>query len=166
DSNEIIRRLQSNGARDLVPDIHAGHNNNRFTLDTLGIKITLDLDYFKYNNPDTKIYNGVSTTEDPYSEQFYSGINTNKQDVTNVSAKLDIEYPLNWVDLSFGGKISSSKSLNDILFYNSGLVDEPVTELPLAQNDFEYKEVIQAAYIQANKKFNDTWSMQIGLRME
>ncbi|MDT0294859.1 TonB-dependent receptor domain-containing protein [Mesonia ostreae] len=165
-TNEIIRSLRSNGAMDLSPEIHSVNYNNGFTLDTLGRKITLNLDYFKYNNPDIKTYNGVSIIEDPYSEQFYRGINTNKQDVTNVSAKLDIEYPLHWVDLSFGGKISSSKSLNDILFYNSGLVDDPVTDMPLAQNDFEYKEDIQAAYISANKKFNDTWSMQIGLRME
>lgn len=165
-TNEIIRSLRSNGAMDLSPEIHSVNYNNGFTLDTLGRKITLNLDYFKYNNPDTKTYNGTSIIQDPYSEQFYKGINTNKQDVTNVSAKLDIDYPLSWVDLSFGGKISSSKSLNDILFYNSGLVDEPVTDMPLAQNDFEYKEDIQAAYISANKKFNDSWSMQIGLRME
>ncbi|WP_417359784.1 TonB-dependent receptor domain-containing protein [Galbibacter sp.] len=165
-TNEITRSLRSKGSMDLGPEIHSVNYNNGFTLDTLGRKIILNLDYFKYNNPDTKTYDGVSTIEDPYSEQFYRGINTNKQDVTNVSAKLDIEYPLQWVDLSFGGKISSSKSLNDILFYNSGLVDDPVTDMPLAQNDFEYKEDIQAAYIQANKKFNDSWSMQLGLRME
>ena len=79
---------------------------------------------------------------------------------------MDIEYPLEWIDLSFGGKISNSKSLNDIVFFNSGLVDNPVINLPLSQNDFEYKEDIQALYISANKKFNDKWSLQIGLRME
>ena len=70
------------------------------------------------------------------------------------------------MDLSFGGRISSSKSLNDISFFNSGLVDNPITDLPLSQNDFEYKEDIQAVYISANKKFNDKWSLQMGLRME
>ena len=166
DTNEIIRSLQSDGTMDLIPEIHSLNYNNEVAIDTLGRKITLNLDYFKYNNPDTKTYNGVSVIQNPFSEQFYRGTNTNKQDVTNVSAKLDIEYPLEWVDLSFGGKISNSKSLNDIVFFNSGLVNNLVTELPLSQNDFEYKEDIQAVYISANKKFNDKWSSQIGLRME
>lgn len=165
-TNKIIRSLQSEGAMDTSPELHSINYNNEVLIDTLGRKITLNLDYFKYNNPDIKTYTGISTIQNPYSEQFYRGINTNKQDVTNVSAKLDIEYPLDWVDLSFGGKISNSKSLNDILFFNSGLVDNPVTDLPLSQNDFEYKEDIQALYISANKKFNDKWSSQIGLRME
>lgn len=165
-TNDIIRTLDSDGVMDTSPEIHSVNYNNEFSLDTLGRKITLNLDYFKYKNPDTKTYNGVSTIHEPHSEQFYSGRNTNKQEVTNASAKLDVEFPLQWVDLSFGGKISRSKSLNDILFYNSGLVDEPVTDLPLSQNDFEYKEDVQAAYISANKKFNNSWSMQIGLRME
>jgi hypothetical protein len=165
-TNEIIRSLESNGAMDLSPEIHSLNYNNEVAIDTLGRKITLNLDYFNYNNPDTKTYIGISTIQDPFSEQFYRGINTNKQDVNNVSANLDVEYPLDWVDLSFGGRISSSKSLNDISFFNSGLVDNPITDLPLSQNDFEYKEDIQAVYISANKKFNDKWSLQMGLRME
>ncbi len=166
DTNEIIRSLQSDGTMNLSPEIHSMNYNNEFAIDTLGRKITLNLDYFTYNNPDIKTYNGVSIIENPFSEQFYRGTNTNKQDVTNVSAKLDIEYPLDWIDLDFGGKISNSKSLNDILFFNSGLVDSPVTELPLSQNDFEYKEDIQALYLSANKKINDKWSTQFGLRIE
>lgn len=165
-TNEILRSLQSDGTMDLSPEIHSINYNNEIVIDTLGRKITLNLDYFIYNNPDTKTYNGVSIIQNPFSQQFYRGTNTNKQDVTNVSAKLDVEYPLDWIDLDFGGKISNSKSLNDILFFNSGLVDNPITSLPLFQNDFEYKEDIQALYISASKKFNDKWSTQIGLRIE
>lgn len=166
ETNEITRYLLSDGTMDLSPEIHSINYNNEVKIDTLGRKVTLNLDYFNYKNPDTKTYNGVSIITNPSSEQFYRGTNTNKQDVTNISAKLDIEYPLDWIDLSFGGKLSSSKSLNDIVFFNSGLVDNPVINLPLSQNDFEYIENIQAVYISANKKFNDKWSSQIGLRME
>ena len=60
---------------------------------------------------------------------------------------MDIEYPLDLIDLSFGGKISNSKSLNDIVFFNSGLIDNPVINLPLSQNNFKYIEDIQAIYI-------------------
>ncbi|MBL4746158.1 MAG: TonB-dependent receptor [Flavobacteriaceae bacterium] len=166
DTNKISRVLQSEGTIDSSPKIHSINYNNEIAIDTLGRKIALNLDYFTYNNPDTKTYKGISVIQNPYSQQFYRGTNTNNQDVTNVSAKLDIEYPLEWVDIDFGGKISKSKSLNDISFFNTGLVDSPVSDLPLSKNDFEYKEDIQALYISANKKFNDKWSTQFGLRME
>ena len=166
ETNEIIRSLQSEGTIDLDPKLHSINYNNEIAIDTLGRKITLNLDYFNYSNPDTKKYEGVSSIEKPFSEQFYRGINTNKQGVTNVSAKLDIEYPLNWMNLDFGGKISKSDSQNDILFFNSGFVNNPVQELPLSENDFEYKEDIQALYISVNKEFSDKWSAQVGLRME
>ena len=165
-TNEIIRSLQSIGTGDLNPEIHSLNYNNGFDIDTLGRKIALNLDYFTYNNPDIKTYSGVSIIEHPYSEQFYKGTNTNKQNVTNISAKLDIEYPFNWGDLSFGGKITNSKSLNDILFFNSGLVNSPVLNLPLYPNDFQYIENIQALYFSANKKINDKWSTQVGFRIE
>jgi len=166
DTDEILRSLQSEGTTKLTPVIHSLNFNNEISLDTLGRMITLNLDYFTYDNPDTKTYIGNSIIENPFSEQFYRGINTNNQDVTNLSAKLDVDYPLDWVDLSFGGKITKSESLNDILFFNSGLVDNPVSDLPISQNDFEYKEDIQALYISASKNLNSKWSTQVGLRME
>lgn len=166
DTNEIIRFLKSKGTMDLSPEIHSINYNNEIKIDTLGRNIEVNLDYFTYENPDTKTYNGRSVINNPYSEQFYRGINTNKQDVTNYSAKIDVEFPTEWAKLSFGGKISTSKSLNDIVFFNSGLVDDPVTSMPLSQNDFEYKEHIQAAYLSLNKRLNDKWETQVGLRME
>jgi len=166
DTNEIIRSLQSEGTTKLSPEINSINYNNEIKIDTLGRNIDINLDYFAYDNPDTKTYNGISIINDPFSEQFYRGINTNKQDVTNYSAKIDVEYPTKWVNLSFGGKLSTSKSLNDIEFFNSGLVNEPITNLPLSQNDFEYNEDIQAAYFSLNKKFNDKWDAQLGVRYE
>jgi len=166
DSNEIIRSLQSEGAADLSPEIHSINYNNEITIDTLGRKITLNLDYFNFSNPDIKTYTGVSIKQNPNAEHFFRGTNSNEQNVSNVSAKLDIEYPLDWIGLSFGGKIMNSKSLNDISFFNSGLVDNPVINLPISQNNFAYKEDVQAIYFSANKKINDKWSTQFGLRIE
>ena len=166
DTNEILRYLQSEGTADLNPEFHSINYNNEIKLDTLGRKVILNLDYFTFKNPDTRAYNGVSIIQNPFSEQFFKGINANKQDVTNVSAKLDIEYPLDWVNLSFGGKITNSKSLNKISFFNSGLVDNPIINMPISQNDFEYKEGIQAIYLSVNKKFSEKWTTQLGLRIE
>jgi hypothetical protein len=166
ENDELERSLQSEGTMDLSPEIHSINYNNEVKLDTLGTVITLNLDYFSYNNPDTKTYDGVSTIIAPSSQQFYRGININRQDVTNVSAKLDFDLPTSWANLSFGGKITSSNSLNDIEFFNSGFVDDPVTELPLDQNDFEYNEDIQALYFSMSKNLGEKWDIQLGLRFE
>ncbi|KAA1243794.1 TonB-dependent receptor [Aquimarina sp. RZ0] len=165
-TNNILRSLQSDGTMDLSPEIHSVNYNNEIKIDTTGRKIMVNLDYFKYDNPDTKTYNGRSIINDPFSEQFYRGINTNIQDITNYSGKIDIEYPTPWVNLSFGGKISVSESINDISLFNSGLVNNPITDLPLSQNDFQYDENIQAVYLSLNKKFNDKWNTQLGIRFE
>ncbi len=165
-TNEIIRSLQSEGTADLNPKFHSVSYNNEVKLDSLDRKITLNLDYFTYTNPDIKKYSGKSTIQNPLSEQFFKGINTNKQDVTNKSVKLDVAYPLNWINLGFGGKIANSKSINTISFFNSGLVDNPIVDMPLSENNFEYKEDIQALYLSANKMINEKWNTQLGLRLE
>ncbi len=165
-TNEIIRSLQSEGTAEFNPELHSLNYNNEVNLDTLGRKLILNLDYFTFKNPDKRTYNGTSIIQNPFSEQFYKGVNANMQDVTNMSAKLDMEYPLNWIHLSFGGKISNSKSINDVSFFNSGLVDNPIINMPISQNDFEYKEDVQALYLSLNKKFGEKWSTQLGLRLE
>jgi outer membrane receptor protein involved in Fe transport len=166
DTNEIIRSLQSVGTMDLAPEIHSVNYNNEVKLDTLGRNISINLDYFTYKNPDTKTYNGVSTIIDPFSEQFYRGINTNDQAVQNFSANVDVEMPMKWASIDFGARYTRSTSQNDIFFFNSGLVNEPVTNLPISQNDFEYDEDIQAIYFSASKDFGKKWSAKVGLRLE
>ncbi|MGF1558575.1 MAG: TonB-dependent receptor domain-containing protein [Flavobacteriaceae bacterium] len=165
-TNEILRSLQSNGGLDLHPELHSINYNNNIKIDTLGKNIQINLDHFSYKNPESRRYNGISIINDPYSEQYFRGINKNNQDVKNFSAKIDVEYPTKWANISFGGKLSFSESLNDMNFFNSGLVDDPVTDLPLDQNDFEYEEDIQSIYTSINKKINDKWNVQLGMRLE
>ncbi len=165
-SNNIIRSLDSDGFEPQHPRTHSVNFNNQINLDTLGRKVILNLDYFSNFNPDGKNYEGVSIIAQPYSKQYYKSINLNEKDIENLSAKLDIEYPLQWIDMDFGGKISHSNSFNDISFFNSGLSNQPIEETPLQMNDFTYKEGIQALYFSANRKFGDKWSAQFGLRME
>ncbi|MGB1205295.1 MAG: TonB-dependent receptor domain-containing protein [Chitinophagales bacterium] len=166
DTDETIRYLQSDNFTEFTPQIHSINLNNTVVLDSLGRNITVNLDYFTYNNPDLKTYKGISVINEPFSEQFYSGINDNKQDVENYSAKIDVELPYEWAKLSFGGKLSVSKSINDNSFFNSGLIDAEVTDFELNNRDFNYDENINSLYASVNKAFNDKWSMQLGLRME
>lgn len=165
-TGEIIQSLQSEGTMDLSPTINAANINSVIQLDTIGKKATVNIDYFTYRNPDTKTYSGIFDIVNPSSQQFYAGVNTNEQDVTNISGTLDFEYPTNWGSLSFGGKITQSKSLNNITFFNSGFVDNPVTDFPLDSNDFEYIENIQALYISSSKSLGEKWEAQLGFRFE
>ena len=166
ENTEIIRSLQSVGRMDITPEIHSFNYNNEVLLDTLGRTITLNLDYFTYENPDIKVYDGVSVIQEPYRKQYYAGTNTNIQEVDNISGKLDIDLPTSWANISFGTKISRSESINDILLFNSGLVDVKVTEQDIDMNDFEYEENIQAIYFSVNKQLSQRWSIQAGLRTE
>ncbi|OMQ07998.1 outer membrane beta-barrel family protein [[Flexibacter] sp. ATCC 35103] len=165
-TNTIISSLKSDGAVKQNPNIKSLNLYNEFKIDTLGRKITVNLDYFNYDNADTKQYNGISIIEDPSSTQYYAGINSNNQDIRNLSGKVDVDCPLNWATLTFGGKVSNSKAKNTISAFNSGLVDDPVLDFPLVQNQFQYTENIEALYFSGNKKFSDKWEMQFGLRGE
>ncbi|WP_428229087.1 outer membrane beta-barrel protein [Flavobacterium sp.] len=166
DNGQIIRYLKSDGKIELKPNIKSLNFYNEFKIDSLGRKITLNLDYFNFNNVDVKSYNGISVIENPYSQKYFAGINTNNQDITNLSGKLDLDFSTKWATLSFGTKISNSKATNDISAFNSGIVDNPVQEEPLSQNKFEYTENVEALYFSGNKKINEHWETQFGLRME
>lgn len=166
ETNQATRSLQSNGYEPQHPRRHIVNFNNTINLDSLGKKITIDLDYFKDFNRDRKNYEGELVTREPYSKQYYSSINNNERLVENYSAKLDIEYPLSWLDMDFGGKISRSNVSNDVSFFNSALSIEPVNQSPMQMNDFTYREDIHALYFSGNRNFGEKWSAQLGLRME
>ena len=165
-TNEIKRYLNSKATEDMLPAISTINVYNTFKLDTIGKKITVDFDYFKFNTSDKKTYVGESIIENPYSKKYFEGINENNQNIKNVSGKIDIEFPVKWANFSFGGKISNSKSANIISSFNSGLVANPVESFALVDNKFEYEENVEAGYLSFNKKINAKWETQFGLRME
>ncbi|WP_264530521.1 outer membrane beta-barrel family protein [Flavobacterium sp. N502540] len=165
-TSEAVQSLNSDGRTVRYPGIRSFNFYNEFKLDSLGKKISLNFDYFNYDNEDTRRFGGISVIENPYKKQYFSGINVNNLDITNLSAKLDVDFPTKFAVLNFGGKISNSKANNDILNFNSGLVNNPVTQMPLTQNNFDYTENVQAVYISGVKKINDKWESQLGVRVE
>jgi hypothetical protein len=165
-TNEVLRYLKSDGATFQKPKIHSINLFNEIRLDTLGKKITINLDFFSFNNNDQKTYDGFSVINTSFSNQFFKGVNNNNQKVENFSGKFDFDIPTKWVNLSLGSKITTSNSINDIEAFNSGLVNNPINSFQLTNNKFKYKEDIQAIYISGNKKIGDKWEMQTGLRME
>ena len=166
ETSEMIRSIENISPVDLKPGVRSFNLYNEFKLDTLGKKMTLNMDYFYFSNTETKRYDGVSTVLKPYSNQYFKGININEQRIPNFSGKLDVDFPVKWINLSFGGKVSSSGSKNMISAYNSGIVDQLPSDYTLATSNFKYTENVEALYLSGNKKVNEHWQVQLGSRVE
>lgn len=166
ETGEKIRSLENVSPSYINPGLKSINLYNEFKLDTIGKKLTVNLDYFNYKNSDRKQYEGVSTITNPYVVQYFKGINKNEQDITNLSGKLDMDYPLKWINLSFGGKVSNSVAKHNISFYNSGVVDQVPADPELNRTLFSYTENVEALYLSGNKSINSKWESQLGLRME
>lgn len=164
--NETIRFLQSHGKEIENPEIKSLNLYNEFKIDSLGRKIIINLDRFYFNNDDATSYIGTSFIKTPYSQKYFTGENTNSQNIVNLSGKLDVEFPMKLLVLNFGVKVSNSTATNGISYFNSGIIDSMISGYSLAKNRFEYSENVEVLYLSANKKINSSWESQAGLRME
>ena len=166
ETGEKIRSLENVSPSYISPALKSFNLYNEFKLDTTGRKLTVNMDYFNFTNSDRKQYEGVSTIAHPYSMQYFKGMNKNEQNITNLAAKADVEYPLKWINLSFGGKVSNAVAKHNISSYNSGIVDQLPDDMVLNRTLFSYTENVEALYISGNKKFGKKWESQLGLRTE
>ncbi|PKV76085.1 outer membrane beta-barrel family protein [Pontibacter ramchanderi] len=153
-------------------DVEHGRRNQAYnfnlkhTLDSLGREISADLDYIAYRNTDeqnfTTNYYNLSNEQirDPYL--LYGTLDG---ELTIRSARADYRQPLRAIGGNFEAGLKSSlvKADNDLAFFdrsNGGNV--PDTD---KSNHFLYDENINAAYVNANKKWSKT-GLQLGLRLE
>ena len=134
-------------------------------LDTLGRKISFDIDYFGYDNKVNNKFRG-----DNYSSGFeHTGVNLDarnisNQDLDNISVKVDVEHPFKFMNLSYGAKYSVITTNSNVQFYDlaSGA---PVLDSNQS-NVYEYKEKNQAYYISGSKNLGKKLSLRLGLRVE
>ncbi|MEN9917723.1 MAG: hypothetical protein RL662_159 [Bacteroidota bacterium] len=145
---------------------HAANFHNIFSIDTLGKKITIDFDYLTFTRKDDKEnYSRIYLPDGSEIEgSYFAKSDNNKGKVTSYTTKVDVEYPLKWIRLNFGGQLDFTSNHNDYKFYDntSGkpIQDEDQT------NFFKYNEDIQSLYFSTNKKFGSKLSVQLGLRVE
>ncbi|SFC81152.1 outer membrane beta-barrel family protein [Flavobacterium phragmitis] len=134
-------------------------------LDSLNRKLSFDVDYFSYNSKFDRDFIADNYEADgTFVGVNQSGRNLSNQDIDNVSFKADMEHPLKELNLSYGAKVSFTKSNSDVAFYNT---ITGIPELDLNQtNQFRYTENNQAVYINGDKKINEKWNFQLGLRLE
>ncbi|WP_242928852.1 outer membrane beta-barrel family protein [Pontibacter vulgaris] len=157
-----------------ITDAIAGHNrgnqainfNFKHTIDSTGREITADLDYIAYQNADkqdftTNFYTpGGELMRTPYL--LYGTLDGN---LSIKSAKADYTQPWKAINgkLEAGLKSSLVSADNDLQFYdrsNGGNVFDTGKS-----NHFLYDENINAAYLNASKKWEKA-SLQLGLRLE
>lgn len=134
---------------------HSLNLNSAIVFDTIGKKMNINLDYFKFKNDDNRIFNTLN---------LLSANNTSLQDIENYSAKVDFEHPLKWINLSYGGKLSFIKTQNNVNYFDTTL-GNPIFD-PTQSNEFNYDENTQAIYLNGAKKLNEKWETQLGFRLE
>lgn len=140
--------------------------NYKQTLDTSGREITADIDYAKFSSDETQLYNthyfDVNEIENKTPYTLFGDLNGN---LSIRSFKIDYTQPLKSIGAKLDAGIKSSwvQSDNDVKFFdrsNGG------NQLDTGKsNRFIYKENINAAYVNAAKKWTHV-SLQLGLRME
>lgn len=164
-SNTLDSLLINNGNNQSKVNSHLINLHSNSKLDSLGTNVSFDLDYFSYDSDQDR---GFITNSFLPSREF-QGINAaantfSNQKIENYSIKTDIEQPLEFVNLSYGIKLSTIKNNSDIRFFNT-ISGNPVLDTNIS-NTFKYEENIQAFYINGSKKINEKWDIQLGLRFE
>ncbi|HEY6974778.1 MAG TPA: outer membrane beta-barrel family protein, partial [Chitinophagaceae bacterium] len=162
-TGEVDRLLTADNKSVSKRDNINGNLNYHFA-DTSGHELNVDADYGYYN-----------IKSDQYQPNYYydpSGIILENQYIYNMiaptkidiySAKADYEQNFKKGKLGIGGKVSYVKTTNNFDRYNVYTSGKFLDTL--RSNDFDYKENINAIYINYNRQFK-TVMVQAGVRME
>jgi hypothetical protein len=137
-----------------------------YNIDSAGKKLMLDADCFIYSKNNSQVYsaNNVDNQDVVIPNTFSSKNNTGQQNVRNYAVNIEMQHPLKWLKLIYGGKISFTKTRNYLKYYDlSSGVSVPENN---QNNNFEFTENTQALFFSAEKKINEKWNLQLGLRME
>lgn len=163
---DLLKFYNTNGKNKEDNYTHSLNFKTVHFLDTIGKKITIDVDYF---NNDSEKDNPFYTTNTDYVlnqvEDFYTR-NLGMQTINNFSTRIDFEMPYQWATLNYGGKISftTNNAELDGKFYKL-ITQNP--EIYLAQQTlFDYLENNQAFYFSTQKGLGKKWDAKAGLRIE
>ncbi len=164
--NPTTTYIKSLQAFNSVPGNRTNLNSNlnyRYA-DTSGKEINFDADY--------GLFRGTGRSYQPnyYLDKngspLYQVINRNytPTDIDIYTAKVDVELPKWKGKFGYGAKFSYVKTTNTFDFFND-INGVPVKQLNRS-NSFTYKENVNAAYVNYQRRFNPKWSLQTGLRVE
>ncbi len=144
---------------------YSGNFNFRHTIDTAGQEITADLDYARYGNNSTQIYDTRYFALDGTSLQPDNILQDNQTGALDIySIKVDYVKPLKkQAKIEAGFKSSYVREDNNLATYN--LVNTVAMFDTSKSNHFIYDENINAAYLNYNKDWQK-YKLQVGVRAE
>jgi outer membrane receptor protein involved in Fe transport len=167
-NTQVLDSLQkTNALNDRKINSHSFNFHTIYKMDTLGKKLSLDFDYFNFKINQDRTYEAYAYLDEnlsPIKNSFLSTNDIGNQYIKNYAINIDMEHPLKFLNLNYGGKISFSNTNNQLI--NNILTTGAPVFNPLQSNDFSYKENYQALYFSADKKIGTKWEFKAGLRME
>ncbi|OMP77901.1 TonB-dependent receptor family protein [[Flexibacter] sp. ATCC 35208] len=144
---------------------HSANGHFIASLDTLGRKLSFDVDYFRYDDDVNNYFRGENyTSAFVYKSLNVDARNTSNQVLDNISVKLDMEHPTHFANFSYGAKYSVINTNSGVEYYDMAS-GQPVLD-PNQSNLYDYKERNQAYYVSGSKNFGEKWSLRLGLRVE
>lgn len=138
--------------------------NYRQKLDTIGRKMSVDIDYFNYKEVKSNLFDTKQTDKEDVLVQQLKAENKGNIDIQNFSGKIDFEHPANWADISYGAKVTFTKTNSNVVFYNL-TTGAPILDVNQT-DEFDYKENIQALYLDVAKTIGTKLEIKLGLRYE
>lgn len=175
-SNSVAKSFdvqqQPSGSFITKGDNHPQRNNGsinlnyKHKLDTSGKELSVDLDYARFSNDELQYYQtSYFDLQQAPAKPDYKLFGNLSGDLSIKSIKADYSQPLKSIGAQLEAGIKSSwvKADNDVQFYDrssgTDILDTGKS------NRFKYDENINAAYLNASKKWSHL-SVQLGLRVE
>lgn len=144
---------------------HSFNFNNEFQIDTIGKKLTLDLDWSRFRTTRNVNYNNAMYDPD-YNELYTPELQRSHMPtaIDIYVGKIDYTQPLGSTgNIEAGLKYSNVRSDNDLVFEE--MLNGDWKNHEGRTNHFVYNEQIAAAYVDYSVEL-DKWGLKAGLRSE
>ena len=166
-NSDSYAQLFAKGINKTTPNRIAYNINFKHVLDTLGREFTIDADYSTFMKKSAQDVNNMYfNTAKTETKAAYNLRNNNQTDFGVFAAKADYIHPFkNKSTLELGWK-SSWVAINNSIFFEQKLADGSWSPQKNRNNDFEYNENINAAYVNYNFPLGKKVNIQSGLRIE
>ena len=166
DNDDNLEQTLVNKGDNMVDNQNHSLNFHAITqLDSLGKSISFDADYFTFDSENSRDFFNEEFNTAGVSQGINSAaLNISNQEIENFSSKIDVEFPLDKIKLSYGVKASFTNTNSDVLYYDKTSGSEVLD--PNRSNEFQYREDVLAGYISGNTKLSEKIQMQFGLRLE
>jgi iron complex outermembrane receptor protein len=153
--------------RNVMSRDNVNFNLNYRYADTSGRELNLDADYGFFNNDGNQLqpnYYYDASGNNLLSAVFYRFISPTEIDI--YTFKADYEQNFKKGRLGIGGKVAAINTGNNFQRYNISQLHPEQKSLDVARsNQFDYKENINALYVNYNKQLKGVM-FQVGVRME